>query len=138
MCEDRLKKERRVQGKGKSSHIAGQEVFNGNALPSCQCTIHHSVPHHMTHVTSITVDSPIFCAFCMELYSRPYVAQCFSKIVTLISRLSLSLTSLQGTGGFPIFCFSFQCLRKQTKRKIIRGLFLKKKKNPSTKHPQGK
>lgn len=36
---------------------AGQEVLDGNTLPSCKHTIPYSASHHMTRVTSITPDT---------------------------------------------------------------------------------
>lgn len=52
------------------SHTAGQEVLDGDTLPSCQHTDthtgHHSLSHHMTLVTSSVADRTMCCASAAE------------------------------------------------------------------------
>lgn len=122
-------KRKRVAQGPTLSHTAGQEVLDGDTLPSCQRTIHHSVSHHMTHVTSITVDSAMLCTLCI-LYGAVLKAMCcpvmyFSKNCctdnkTLAPRdASQGVISSGNSGFFPSSAFDFSAY--DNKEMIVMG-----------------
>lgn len=122
------KRKRAAQGPT-LSHTAGQEVLDGDTLPSCQRTIHHSVSHHMTHVTCITVDSAMLCTLCI-LYRAVLKAMCcpvmyLSKNCCTDDKTLAPHDASQGaissgnSGNFPSSAFDFSA--HDNKEMIVRG-----------------
>lgn len=79
-------------------------------------TGHHSVSHHMTHVTNIMVDSVMRCSqSCTQGYVLPIVT-CFSKTAAASPKTPAPHDARQcaifsgNSRFFPTFCFWFQCL----------------------------
>lgn len=91
--------------KGKSralSHTVGQEVFDGNTLPSYQHTIHHSVPHHVTRITVDGVIVSVLCAFISAvLEDVAWAVICFRKD-SVAARGQAGCHLLRGHGVIPL------------------------------------
>lgn len=102
------KSEEKRKGQGPTlSHTAGQEVLDGDTLPSCQRSSHRSVPHQKTRVTRNT----FYVLPCAS--KRPCVAQSCVGVKLLrwlqvcgSTWCQLRVPSPRGTVGFfPIpFC----------------------------------